>query len=36
VPYFSTKETTRWVHVPPADTRVSARSERMTPSAKAN
>jgi predicted transglutaminase-like cysteine proteinase len=36
VPYFSINETTRWAHVPPADTRVSARSERMTPSAKAN
>ena len=36
VPYFSTNETTRWAHVPPADTLVSARSERMTPSAKAN
>jgi predicted transglutaminase-like cysteine proteinase len=35
VPYFSINETTRWAHVPPVDTLVSARSERMTPSAEA-
>jgi predicted transglutaminase-like cysteine proteinase len=36
VPYFSINETTRWAHVPPVDTLVSARSERMTPSAEAD
>jgi predicted transglutaminase-like cysteine proteinase len=35
VPYYSINETTRWAHVPPVDTLVSARSERMTPSAEA-
>jgi hypothetical protein len=36
VPYYSINETTRWAHVPPVDTLVSARSERMTPSAEAD
>jgi predicted transglutaminase-like cysteine proteinase len=36
VPYYSINETTRWAHVPPVDTLVSSRSERMTPSAEAD
>jgi predicted transglutaminase-like cysteine proteinase len=36
VPYYSVNETTRWAHVPPVDTLVSAREERMTPSAEAD
>ena len=36
VPYYSINETTRWAHVPSVDTLVSARSERMTPSAEAD
>jgi predicted transglutaminase-like cysteine proteinase len=36
VPYYSVNETTRWAHVPPADTVLSARSQQMTPSAEAD
>lgn len=36
VPYYSVNETTRWAHVAPVETLVSARSERMTPSAEAD
>jgi predicted transglutaminase-like cysteine proteinase len=36
VPYYSVNETTRWAHVPPADTMLSARSQPMTPSAEAD
>jgi predicted transglutaminase-like cysteine proteinase len=36
VPYYSINESTRWAHVPAIDTLVSARSERMTPSAEAD
>lgn len=36
VPYYSVNETTRWAHVPPADTMLSARSQQMTPSAESN
>ena len=36
VPYYSINETTRWAHVPPVNTLVSSRSERMTPSAEAD
>jgi predicted transglutaminase-like cysteine proteinase len=36
VPYYSINEETRWAHVPPADTLLSARSQRMTPSAEAD
>jgi Bacterial transglutaminase-like cysteine proteinase BTLCP len=36
VPYYSINETTRWAHVPAANTLVSSRSERMTPSAEAD
>jgi hypothetical protein len=36
VPYYSVNETTRWAHVPPADTMLSERSQPMTPSAEAN
>jgi predicted transglutaminase-like cysteine proteinase len=36
VPYYSINETTRWGHVPPVDTLVSARSPRVTPSAEAD
>jgi len=32
VPYYSINETTRWAHVPPADTLVSAASGRASPS----
>jgi predicted transglutaminase-like cysteine proteinase len=36
VPYYSINESTRWAHVPQVDTLVSSRSERTTPSAKAD
>lgn len=36
VPYYSINETTRWAHVPPADTLVSSRTDRVTPSAATN
>lgn len=36
VPYYSVNETTRWAHMPPAETLVSSRSARMTPSAEAD
>ena len=36
VPYYSINEETRWAHMPPADTLLSARSQRMTPSAEAD
>jgi predicted transglutaminase-like cysteine proteinase len=36
VPYYSINESTRWAHVPAVETLVSARSERMTPSAEAD
>jgi predicted transglutaminase-like cysteine proteinase len=35
VPYYSINETTRWGHVPAADTLVSARPQRTTPAAEA-
>jgi len=36
VPYYSINEETRWAHVPPADTLLSARSQPMTPSAESD
>ena len=36
VPYYSVNETTRWAHASPTDAVLAARSQRMTPSAKAN
>jgi predicted transglutaminase-like cysteine proteinase len=36
VPYYSVNETTRWAHVPPANTMLSAGSQPMTPSAEAH
>jgi predicted transglutaminase-like cysteine proteinase len=36
VPYYSINETTRWGHVPPADTLVSARPQPTTPAAEAD
>ena len=36
VPYYSINESTRWAHVPPVDALISARSERMTPSAESD
>jgi predicted transglutaminase-like cysteine proteinase len=36
VPYYSVNETTRWAHVPPADTMVSGRSQPTIPSAEAD
>lgn len=35
VPYYSVNETTRWAHVPPADTLVSSTSDRLSPTAAA-
>jgi hypothetical protein len=32
VPYYSINETTRWAHVPPADTLVSSAAGRSSPS----
>jgi predicted transglutaminase-like cysteine proteinase len=36
VPYYSVNETTRWAHVPPADTMVAGRSQPTIPSAEAD